>query len=440
MRLAKFVLCYALFATGCGVDEARPKSLTDMQSVLLYQHVGEDRFRLLACPYEVDLDIDHNCSNVFFTPEGDEYYFTGTPKQPWLLAPSQAAVKGLVTVPIVVGGAVLSWVVLRKLLTKINIGAAKKQLRGEVAQVIKASDAGSKQAVLQFDELTQASYRKLADDLKDLNRQYKAKFKNKNKVDRSRSPRTEAERQATKTFANILSDIKKDKKFMHEQFKLIEEAIDASKVYQQLDFAKQGLIGRPPKPAAIFKKFKKTYNKEIAAMEKSLRGEGVVAFNQADDLIKNLQAMNDDLIEANDEFLAKLMQLIERSDLLATMRANRSSFRGETVAAAAEDISKRAQKIAQDASQQSARNLRDYVIAAFGGLLAGSYLPDKIPPLDNYLFTEREWKKLFASDDNFKKPLRVSDSYTVVKKLTRYLKGKGEQVVINEQVFLSQKN
>ena len=439
MRLAKFVLFYTLYvAAGCGVDEARPKSLTDMQSVLLYQHVEGDRFRLLVCPYEVDLDIGHNCSNVFFTPEGDEYYFTGMPKQPWLFAPSQAAVKGLVTIPIVVGGAVLSWVVLRKLLMKFDVRATKKQLQGEIARVVKASDEGSKQAVRQLDELTPTSYRKLADDLERLNKKYKEKFKNKNIVDRSRSPRTEAERQATKKFADIWNDIEKDKKFMHKQFALIEKAIAESKIYQQLGF--KGLRGKPQQPAAIFKKFRKTYDKEIAAMQKSLRGEGGLAFDEADTLIKNLQAMNDDLIESSDEFLSKLTQLMARDDLLTTVRANRRSFRGETATAAAEEIERRAKHIAQDASQQSARNLRDYVIAAFGGLLAGSYLPDQIPPLENYMFTEREWKKLFAPSDSFKKPLRVKDSYVVVKKLTRYLKGKGEQVVINEQMFSGLKN
>ena len=442
MKIGKFILLSALFLVGCGVDDAQTKSLTDMKSVLLYQHVEADRFRLLACPYAVDLDIARDCSNVFFTPDGDEYHFTGIPKQPWLFAPSQAAVKGLLTVPIVVGGAVLSWVVLRKLLTKLNLDATKKQLINDALPAKSTDDvaqAAGKQAAKQFDELTQKSYRELADELEKINKSYAEKFKDKEKILRSKNPSNALEQQKTKKFADILVELKADKQFMDEQFKLIEEAIGESQVYQRLGFS---WFSRPSQPGNIFKKFKNAYSKEINRMHKSFSEDGVLKFEEGNTVIKNMQAMNDDLIENEAEFLSRFMQLVERADVLDTMRANRRSFRKETVAAQKEELEEHAKAIVtmKDTSARQAGSIRDFLIAALGGLLAGSYLPDKLPQLENHLFTEREWKKLFARDDNFKKPLRVTDSYAVVKKLTRYLKRKGEKVIINEQVFFGLKN
>ena len=441
MKFFGFVLFYSFILVGCGSDnDARTQSLTDMKSVLLYQHVETDRFRLLACPYAVDLDISHDCSNVFFTPEGGEYYFSGIPKQPLLFAPSQEAVKGLLTVPIVVGGAVLSWVVLRKLLAKLNLHTTKKQLKGDVPEAKVADDVAtstSTQTVKQFEELTQKSYRELEDKLKGINKSYADKFNNKEKVARSTITSDALEQQETKAFDEILAVLKVDKQFMDKQFEIIEEAIKSSKVYQRLGFSNR--LGQPKNPEKIFENFKKLYNKEIESMHKNYNQEGVLKFADADVAIKNLQDMNDDLIEGQEEFLANYMQLIERADVLNTIRANKRSFRKETASSAAQDLHNRAKEIV-NINTSRASNVRDFLIAAVGGLLAGSYLPDKIPALDTRMFTEREWKKLFARDDSFKKPLRIDDSYAVVKKLTRYLKRKGEKVVINEQLFFGLKN
>ena len=441
MKFAKFVLFCTLFSVGCGSNDSQLTSLTDMKSVLLYQHVETDRFRLLACPYAVDLDIARDCSNVFFTPDGDEYYFTGIPKQPWLFAPSHEKVKQLMTAPIVVGGAVVSWVVLRRLRTKIDVDAIKKKLLDGAPQS-KVADSAAKtasgvakttdEAVEQVAQLNAASYRELAKDLDGL-------IKDKKKVEVYKGATTNGD-EAVK-LEEIAVKIKAEIDFMEEQFKIVNDAI---KQYKSYDGLFPSILKKKPKtPHKIFENFKKVYRKTANYTLESFSKNSSMKLknNIANEIIEKMRQHGDDIIKGEEDFLHKLTQLIERPDVLKSIRANRSKYRGNARVAEVQEVESRAKEIVEN-STGSHKNggIADYLIAAVGGLLTGSYLPDKIPQLENHLFTEREWKKLFARDDSFKKPMRVTDSYAVVKKLTRYLQHKGEKVVINEQVFFGLKN
>ena len=446
MKFAKFVLFCTLFSVGCGSNDSQLTSLTDMKSVLLYQHVETDRFRLLACPYAVDLDIARDCSNVFFTPDGDEYYFTGIPKQPWLFAPSHEKVKQLMTAPIVVGGAVVSWVVLRRLRTKIDVDAIKKKLL-DGAQQSKVADSAAKtasgvakttdEAVEQVAQLNAASYRELAKDLDGLIKDKKKLFKERGVYKDGTTNGNEAVK-----FEEIAAKIKAEIDFMEEQFKIVNDAIKQYKSYNDL-FTRTLAINNPKTPHKIFENFKKVYINTANDMLKSYSKNSSMKIknNIANEIIEEMRQHGDDIIKGEEDFLHKLTQLIERPDVLKSIRANRSKYRGNALVAEVQEVESRAKEIVENSTGAHKNGgIADYLIAAVGGLLTGSYLPDKIPQLENHLFTEREWKKLFARDDSFKKPMRVTDSYAVVKKLTRYLQHKGEKVVINEQVFFGLKN
>ena len=468
MRHFRFILLCVYFSVGCGSNDGRLTSLTDMKSVLLYQHVEADRFRLLACPYAVDLDVASDCSNVFSTPEGAEYYFTGIPKQPWLFAPSHAKVKQLMTVPIVIGGTVASWMVLRKIRTKFDVDAARKKLlegtppsknvaddvtddvtktvdeaveQKNVADdvtddVTKTADEAAEQAV----SLSKKDYRELAKKLDGL-------IKGKEKV--FRESKGTGENYTTKAeeavgFEEIADKVADEIAFMQDQFKIVDEAIDQSQVYDEL-FAGKWKIGKPktPTPGKIFEEFKKIYNNAYNKMENSYRANSALRLKneRANEIIGEMRKFGDGIIGNEEDFLHEFTRLIDRPDVLTSIRANRSKYRSKTQAAEVQAVQSRAEEIVENSTaEHKSRGITDYVIAAVGGLLSGSYLPAKIPQLENYLFTKREWKKLFARDDSFKKPLKVTDSYAVVKKLTRYLKHKGEKVVINEQVFFGLKN
>lgn len=443
MKCVKFILLCVSFSVGCGPNEGRLTSLTDMKSVLLYQHVEADRFRLLACPYAVDLDVASDCSNVFFTPEGDEYYFTGIPKRPRLFAPSHAKVKQLMTVPIVVGGAVVSWVVLRKLRTKIDVDAARKKLLEGTPQskvVDEATNGVTKtadKAVEQVVPLSEDAYRVLADELGDLIKNKKKSFKKGGVYQSDTTNAAEAV-----GFEELATKIKAELDFMQEQFKIVDAAIDQHQAYDEL-FKNTSALRKPKTPHKIFENFKKIYRDAADKMEASYRKHSELRLNnkRANTIIAEMRQHGDNIIAGEEDFLSKFTRLIERPDVLASIRANRSKYRGKTQAAEVQAVQSRAEEIVDNnTAGHKNRGITDYLIAAVGGLLAGSYLPAKIPQLENYLFTQREWKKLFARDDSFKKPLRVTDSYAVVKKLTRYLKHKGEKVVINEQVFFGLKN
>lgn len=465
MKCVKFILLCVSFSVGCGPNEGRLTSLTDMKSVLLYQHVEADRFRLLACPYAVDLDVASDCNNVFFTPEGDDYYFTGIPKQPWLFAPSHTKVKQLMTVPIVIGGAVVSWVVLRKIRTKIDVDAAKKKLldgtspplegasqskkvADDVANdVTKTADEAAEQAV----SLSQAEYRELAGKLDNLIKDKEDFFKNRRKTGATSDADISQNSAEGMSFKDIANKVKDERAFMQEQFKIVDEAIDQHH-YDELfsDTSETGTIAKffkkskkPKKPHEIFEEFKGVYNQNSNTIEQSYSDESTLRLKtkRANEIIEEIRGYGDNIIDDEEDFLHKFTRLIGRPDVLDNIRTNRSKYRGETQAAEIQAVQSRAEEIVENSTDaHKSRGITDYVIAAVGGLLSGSYLPAKIPQLENYLFTKREWKKLFARDDSFKKPLRVTDSYAVVKKLTRYLKHKGEKVVINEQVFFGLKN
>jgi len=463
MKCIKFILLCVYCSVGCGgSSDGRLTSLTDMKSVLLYQHVEADRFRLLACPYAVDLDVASDCRNVFFTPEGDEYYFTGIPKQPWLFAPSHAKVKQLMTVPIVIGGAVVSWVVVRKIRTKIDVDAAKKKLLEGTPQskkvaddvtndvtdvtndVTKTADEAAEQAV----SLSGAEYRELADKLDGLIGDKNAWFypgKPTEVADKANSD------QVGMWFEEIANKVADERAFMQAQFEIVDEAIDQYQAYDEIfnytwnPIKPKTWKKKPSTPSEIFEKFKTRYNEAFDNMEDSYRNESVqrsrLINDRANEIIEDMRLFGDGVIAKEEDFLHKFTRLIGRHDVLASIRANRSKYRSKTQVAEVQAVQSRAEEIVENSSDaHKRRGITDYVIAAVGGLLSGSYLPAKIPRLENYLFTKREWKKLFARDDSFKKPLRVTDSYAVVKKLTRYLKRKGEKVVINEQVFFGLKH
>ncbi len=453
MKFAKFVIFCTLFSVGCGSNDSQLTSLTDMKSVLLYQHVETDRFRLLACPYAVDLDIARDCSNVFFTPNGDEYYFTGIPKQPWLFAPSHETVKRLMTVPIVVGGAVVSWVVLRQLRTKIDVDAVRKKLLDGAPQSKVADNAAktasgvaktTDEAVEQAAQLNAASYRELAKDLDGLIKDKKKLFKERGVYKDGTTNGDEAVK-----FEEIAAKIKAEIDFMEEQFKIVNDAIKQYNSYDGLfpsSFPSifTNLLKKKPKtPHKIFENFQKVYINTANDMLKSYSKNSNTKLknNISNEIIEEMRLHGDEIIKGEEDFLHKLTRLIERPDVLKSIRANRSKYRGNARVAEVQEVESRAKEIVEN-STGSHKNggIAGYLIAAVGGLLTGSYLPDKIPQLENHLFTEREWKKLFARDDSFKKPMRVTDSYAVVKKLTRYLQHKGEKVVINEQVFFGLKN
>ena len=465
MQLVKFSFFCLVFLVGCGVNEAQLKSLTDTKSVLMYQHVEADSFRLLACPYKVDLDIANDCSNVFSTAKGKEYYFSGVPKQPLLFAPSQESVERFLTVPIIVGGAVLSWFLLNKLRGKHVYEKAVKELDVRLnirKAAARQADAAPKvntappqpdaavaaQAAKQTEKITQKSYRELAATLETAHKKYHNLFEypqriTPNKVSKGNDA---VDGIIDSTFSESNSDIfrkiEDEKAFMAEQFAAIKESIDDT-IFNNLRF-KGGILKRqPPKPSKIFNDFQAMYDEGIAAMQNSYKETGEFSLEQSNNIMKDLRKINDGII---DEFLGKFTPLVkqsdEQADIFAKIKQRQSDFRAKTATAEKAVMEGNTVDAANDISEgmRGIAGAVDFLIVGIGGLLAGSYLPDKIPALEARLFTKKEWQKLFVRDDSFKNPLRIPDSYRVVEKVARYLKRKGEKVVINEKVFFGLKN
>lgn len=451
MKFSKFILFFVLFSTSCGSNhDAQPKSLTDMKSVLLYQYVDTDRFRLLACPYAVDLDIDRNCSNVFLTPEGEDYYFKGIPKQPLLFAPSQSALKAFLTVPIVVGGAVVSWVLLRKLRTKIEFD--KRRLSGNVLQsegvdkqaAPKVTDgakiADTADKVAKTHPISSPSlYAEKATEMRELISNKEKLFETQNKLLKPKKIVLANDIEEGVAYAKVADKVKAEIDFMNKQFNMV---FDASEDYVSLTFRNmENLLkkrhGNLDTPLQIFNDFKNIYNNSAEEIFEFYNGKNLKKITSAkySEIIEKMHRRGDEIIEDEGDFFHTFTELIGKPELLKKIRASRDEYKSRF-----QELN--LQEQVDHAKQKAKSNvgIADYLLAAVGGLLTGSYLPDKIPPLDAHLFTEREWKKLFARDDKFKKPLKVDDSYVIVKKLTGYLKRKGEKVVINEQVFFGLKN
>ena len=455
----KFSLFCLVFLVGCGVNEAQLKSLTDTKSVLMYQHVEADRFRLLACPYKVDLEVASDCSNALFTAEGKEYYFSGVPKQPWLFAPSQESVEQLLTVPIITGGAVLTWFLLRKLRNKHGVDTVSKEIQTRLkpktnaaareVDIPKPDEAA--QAAKQTEQLTAESYSNLASELEKTHDRYSHLFEKAKKISNNKRSSDAVDGVIDSTFnesnSDILKKIEAEKSFMDEQFAAIEKNIDDG-IHDNIDFGWSvlnilKLNQSPPKPSEIFRDFKKMYAEGMTTMQASYKEQGEYSLKEASKIMGDLRAINNNII---DEFLGKFTLLIkqsdEQSDIFATIKQRQSNFRAKVHAEEKQMVQDNLETAADELGRgmTSLAGAIDYLIAGIGGLLAGSYLPDKLPVLEARLFTKKEWQKLFARDDSFKNPLRIPDSYRVVQKVARYLKRKGEKVVINEKVFFGLKN
>ena len=454
MKSVTFILFYLVFLAGCGGNDAQLKSLTDTKSVLMYQHVEADRFRLLACPYKVDLDIASDCSNVFFTGKGEEYYFSGVPKQPWLFAPSQESVKRLLTVPIIAGGAVLSWFLLRKLRHKHGVDTVSKEIKTRVKPNTNAAqkaditppkpdEAVSAQAAKQTEKLTSQSYRELVADLKTTHNKYSNLFaKSSSKMNKTKGSSNDAvDSVINSTFSESNSDIirkiEAEKAFMDEQFAAIEKSIDDG-IFNKLGFIRK----KPKKPSEIFDEFKEMYDEGIAKMRDSYQEQHEYSLEQVTTIMTDLRKINNGII---DEFLGQFTPVIkqadEQADVFANIKQGQKDFRTKVLAEEKQVEQGNLETAAQElgGGVTSLAGAVDYLIAGIGGLLAGSYLPDKIPALEARLFTKKEWRKLFVRNDSFKNPQRIPDSYRVVQKVARYLKRKGEKVAINEKVFFGLK-
>ena len=234
MGFAKLIL--AVFLVGCGVDASRPYSLTDTKSVLLYQHVDADKFRLLACPYSVDLNIGRDCRNVFLTADGGEYYFTGVPKQPWAFAPTHARVKKVLTIPIIVGGAALSWWLLRKLRAKQVLQTVQK----ETDELFAAFDG---QVSRKLEQVTagRLSQQQLLNELADLTAEYRhtVKLRYDGSLGKAASASVKGGRVSGATVAELLA---REKAFMDEQFSVLQRAL--GELGDAAASKKQGLFKR----------------------------------------------------------------------------------------------------------------------------------------------------------------------------------------------------
>ncbi len=476
MRNAGIALLGILFSVGCGSDNsAQLTSVTDMRSVLLYQHVKADRFRLLACPYAVDLDIANDCRNAFLTPDGDDYYFTGIPKQPWLFAPPHETVNKLMTVPIVVGGAVVTWVVLRKLRVKIATDAVKNKKKPSIdvpqAKTVDETVAATDEvaATSKVTKLDAKSYRQQAEKSNTALRSLVGRIeylgqRNWSLTGKIRGAGGAVKRAIKKRFkkeqptdsvsyARVAEDIKAELAFMNRQFETLEEAIGAynesrryNEIFKDVSFFERIytiFFGKPKEPSEIFNELREKYSQKFKSLASFFEDGGAhrrLAQGKYDKFTGDMEAVREVIIhgkavrDGEESFLRIFTRLIENNKVAEKIRASNKEFMEGTEAA--KDQVRQIQ--AEDKAKNE--NILDYMIATVGGLLAGSYLPGKIPQLEDYLFTKREWKKIFARDDSFKKPLKVADSYTVVKKLARHLKRRGEKVVINEQVFFGLKN
>lgn len=426
MRIFKIVFLFAVFSVGCGSEVSRLHSVTDMKSVLLYQHVEADKFRLLACPYAVDLQIEKDCRNVFITATGGEHYFTGVPKQPLLFAPSQDTMKKVLLIPIVAGGALLSWKLLRKLRVRQISAVTKQDLDGALLKMgddlQRITDEELAQAVA---KRSAAEYRRLAKGV--------AKYRDSSKVGAKRgfTYKTSFSKpkagQPTITIDEYRQLLNNEVEFINRQ---LASAHAASKNFN-FNAVKSGVFKQAPSPRAIFADFQAAHDEAMQAMLNSIDEKLPVRVREeALQALAGLHEHSNDLVIGG--FLREFTDLIESPQVFAKIREEQIAFRTEVL----ESLSEGGKLKPSDLPD----NLKDYLIAAAGGLLAGAYLPDKIPALDNYLFTAREWKKLFARDDTLKNPLQVGDSYTVVKKLAQHLRRKGEKIAINEQIFFGLRN
>ena len=382
------ILAVAVLLSSCGVESSKVNSLTDNKTILVYQQ-SADGYRLLSCPYAIDLQIDDRCINVFSTVDGaGEYLFSDTPQKPRLFAPSQDSVRKLTYLPIVVGSALLTYLVVKK----IRFRQAQKAVP-EYRQLKAVADASERFKT--FDDRFRTSVK----DYLEQGQQWRPRrWQGKGSGGTSladlidKQPLTDDGRSA----ADRLTDIHRE---IAKLDTAIKESIDDFDANQQL-VIKKG-----------FSDLHQVYGKngKVAQTFESLRNEDTKYLNdkQVDDFVK---VFNQD-IRQTDEVLSYFWELLADT-------GSAGKARDRATASLVKD------------SNGDKRIFADYLIAGVSGLLAGSYLPKLLPSLDSRLLTATEWQALFDAD----KVYTVKDNRRVIKKLASHLQSRGQPVIINNSL------
>ena len=382
MNLSK--LAVAALISACGVEFSEVNSLTDNKTILIYQQV-EDGYRLLSCPYAIDLQIDDQCTNVFSTIDGSgEYLFSDMPQKPRLLAPNSDSVRKLMYIPIVAGSAVLTYWVVRK----IRFRQAQRAVT-EHRPLKKVADVGERFRT--FDSRFPSSV--------------------KNYLEQGQQWRAGRWQGSGTTFADLI-----DKQPLTDGRSATARLDDLHKEIAKLDTELKKSID-------MFDDTQQTVIKKgFADLHQLYGNNGKVA--QTLDSLRNEEGkyLNDKQVSM---FVKVFEQDVRRADqvlsyfweLLGNTRSAGKARERYTVSSVKENNGNK-------------RIFSDYLIAGISGLLAGSYLPRLLPDLDSHLLTASEWQALFGGD----KVYTVKDNRWVIKKLANYLQSRGHPVIVNDSL------
>lgn len=387
MNLSKLVV--VVFLSACGIERSEVNFLTDNRTMLIYQQLPEG-YRLLSCPDAIDLQISDQCVNVFLTADGSgEYLFSDTPQQPRLFAPSQDSVRKLMYIPIVVGSAVLTYLVVRKI--------RFRQARQAV------SEYRPLKRVAEPDERFQTFESHFPTSVKDfLNNGQVFKVNNlQKKGGTSLADLVDKQPLADNQSATVrLNKI-------HEEIEKLDLALKES--IDEFDSGQRVVIEQG------FRDLQKLYGKKgkVAGDLASYRSKGDKHLNdkQVADFVK---VFGQD-VQRTDEVLSYFWELLGKSKL-ADKAHNRSTS-----------------SLVKERNADK-RVFTDYLIAGISGLLSGAYLPNLLPSLDSHLLTAVEWHALFGGD----KVYTVKDNRRVIEKLAVYLQSRGQPLVINDSLAKNQ--
>ena len=402
----------------CGGSDYQPRALTDTKSVLLYQHVQGENFRLLVCPYEVNLDVESDCRSVFYTPEGQEYSFSSTPRRPLFFAPTQDTVRKIAVVPIVVGTSVLSFLALKKLRTK----RTPTRILQEMEQVVEILGREAKELVQKGTSWRKGAYN---DQIMALSKNYSQGPRGAKKIMLEDAPPFAKD---TMPLAAYRKHFQAEMEFMSSQFELMADTAAGFVPPQTSQVTRRYLFRmRPelPRPQTILDKYRAKFASRVAKADQALDKADKAMILKRDTAIaslRNAQQTHDEIIAG---FFRDLAETIDAPAAFNRIRKNQHEFRRQT------------SRQLRDYFTEVPDNISHYIISAIAGLFAVSHAP--IPALDKKMFTAQEWNGLFAKD-GFKSPRPIPDSYSVVKKLARYLKSRDIEVRLDEQAFFGLKS
>lgn len=381
------ILAVVVLVSACGVEFSEVNSLTDNKTILVYQQ-SADGYRLLSCPQAIDLQVDDRCINVFSAVDGSgDYLFSDTPQKPHLFAPSQDSVRKIAYLPIVVGSAVLTYLVVKK----IRFRQAQKALT-EHRPVKAVADASERFKT--FDDRFRTS---IKDHLEQGQQWQPKRWQGKGSDGTSladlvdKHPLTDGQ-SATNRLAAI-----------HGEITRLDTALKGS--IDNFDSNQQVVIKKG------FSDLHQLYgrNGKVAQTFDSLRNENAKYLN--DKQVANFVKVFEQDVRRTDQVLSYFWELLANTGSAGEARDRVTSSLVRN-------------------NNGDKRIFSDYLIAGISGLLAGSYLPQLLPSLDSHLLTAAEWQGLFGGD----KVYTVKDNRRVIKKLASYLQSRGQPVIINNSL------